>query len=79
MEKDTRVRYRGCAAECVCVSEGVWAECAVCVCEWCECVLTEAEAFTLCSLAAVCQKFDTRGWVYWRVLMRVRRVRMEPN
>ena len=89
MEKDTRVRYRGCAADCaVCVSEGVrlsvqcvcecvWAECAVCV--WCECVLTEVEAFTLCSLAAVCQKFNTRGWVYWRVLMRVRRVRMEPN
>ena len=41
----------------------------VCVCEWCECVLTEAEAFKLCSLAAVCQKFNTRGWVYWRVLM----------
>ena len=34
MEKDTRVRYRGCAADCaVCVSEGVWAECAACVSE----------------------------------------------
>ena len=59
------VRVCGLSVQCVC--EGVWAECAVCV--WCECVLTEAEAFKLCSLAAVCQKFDTRGWVYWRVLM----------
>ena len=44
MEKDTRVRYRGCAADCaVCVSEGVWAECAVCVSEgvWAECAVCE--------------------------------------
>ena len=46
MEKDTRVRYRGCAADCaVCVNEGVWAECAVCVSEgvWAECAVCECE------------------------------------